>query len=109
MSFDPALVAALRELAPRLTRGIVAERHFAHEEWRNLTAAQRRSMAFFLHAPKTCPHFVAYRVHDLPALAPLATRHIFRLPLLTWTVRSADDRARAGRYADQMIFEGFRA
>jgi len=27
---------------------------------------------------------------------------------LTWTVRSADDRQKAARYADQMIFEGFR-
>jgi glycerophosphoryl diester phosphodiesterase len=27
--------------------------------------------------------------------------------LLTWTVRTAADRARAARWADQMIFEGF--
>jgi hypothetical protein len=32
---------------------------------------------------------------------------IFRLPLLTWTVRSEDERRRAGAYADQMIFEGW--
>ena len=30
------------------------------------------------------------------------------LPLLTWTVRTADQRRTAERYADQMIFEGFR-
>jgi glycerophosphoryl diester phosphodiesterase len=29
------------------------------------------------------------------------------LPLLTWTVRTAADRATAARWADQMIFEGF--
>jgi glycerophosphoryl diester phosphodiesterase len=33
---------------------------------------------------------------------------LFGLPLLTWTVRTADDRRRAQRMADQMIFEGFR-
>ena len=33
---------------------------------------------------------------------------MFGLPLLTWTVRSAQERAMAERYADQMIFEGFR-
>jgi glycerophosphoryl diester phosphodiesterase len=27
--------------------------------------------------------------------------------LLTWTVRTPEQRARAARYADQMIFEGF--
>jgi len=30
------------------------------------------------------------------------------LPLLTWTVRTPAQRERAVRYADQMIFEGFR-
>jgi glycerophosphoryl diester phosphodiesterase len=108
MSFDPELVGVLRRRAPKLVRGIVAERHFAPAEWRGLTVAQRTSLAFLLHAPRTCPHFVAYRVQDLPALAPLAARHMFCLPLLTWTVRSAEDRLRAKKYADQMIFEGFR-
>jgi glycerophosphoryl diester phosphodiesterase len=30
------------------------------------------------------------------------------MPLLAWTVRSEDERRKAARYADQMIFEGFR-
>jgi hypothetical protein len=30
------------------------------------------------------------------------------LPLLSWTVRTSEQRERAARYADQMIFEGFR-
>jgi len=47
-------------------------------------------------------------VRDLPALLPTTARGIFRLPLLAWTVRSVDDRRKAARYADQMIFEGFR-
>ena len=42
------------------------------------------------------------------ALLPTIARGIFRLPLLAWTVRSVDDRRKAARYADQMIFEGFR-
>jgi glycerophosphoryl diester phosphodiesterase len=47
-------------------------------------------------------------VKDLPAALPLAARRLGGLPLLTWTVRSAADRACATRWADQMIFEGFR-
>jgi len=47
-------------------------------------------------------------VRDLPAAAPLIARNVFGCPLLTWTVRSAHDRRRAERYADQMIFEGWR-
>ena len=65
-------------------------------------------LAFLLHAPHTRPQFLAYSVKDLPAAAPLIARHIFGLPLLTWTVRDAADRENARRWADQMIFEGFR-
>lgn len=108
MSFDPELVAALRQKAPRLLRGIVAERWYTHMEWHTLSARQRRNMGNLLHLPRTQPHFVAYSVKDLPASAPLLARWIFGRPLLTWTVRSDEDRARAARWADQMIFEGFR-
>jgi glycerophosphoryl diester phosphodiesterase len=108
MSFDPAVVVALREIAPGLPRGIVAERHYADNEWRAMTSAQRRNLAFLLHAFRTRPHFVAYQVSDLPSPGPFIARYIFGLPLMTWTVRSEEDRRCARRWADQMIFEGFR-
>ncbi len=107
MSFDPAPVEALRRLAPGLTRGIVAERHYDHHEWDGLSAAEKRRLAFLLHAPATRPHFIAYGVRDLPAVAP-ALAKLAGVPLLTWTVRTAQDRDTATRYADQMVFEGFR-
>jgi glycerophosphoryl diester phosphodiesterase len=108
MSFDPAMVEALRHVAPRLTRGIVAERHYAHHEWDRMPNADKLRLAFLLHAPATRPQFVAYGIRDLPALAPFLARTVFGLPLLTWTVRSEADRRRAARWADQMIFEGWR-
>jgi len=107
MSFDPYVVAGLRRMAPRLRRGIVAERRFDHAEWRGMSGWQRRGMAHLLHAPVTRPDFVAYRVDDLPAPATRLA-HAFGLPVLTWTVRTPAQRARAGEWADQMIFEGFR-
>jgi len=107
MSFDPAVVRHLRQIAPALPRGIVAERHYRHPEWKDLTGTQKRQLAFLLHARRTRPHFVAYSVKDLPSPAPFIAR-AFGLPLLTWTVRSVDDRRTAARLADQMIFEGFR-
>jgi len=108
MSFDPALLREVARLAPGLPRGIVAERWYRHQEWDRLSAAQKRSMGLLLHAFTTRPHFVAYHVKDLPAAAPLIARHLFGLPLLTWTVRTPDDRRTARRWASQMIFEGFR-
>jgi glycerophosphoryl diester phosphodiesterase len=108
MSFDPGMIEAARIVAPKLTRGIVAERHYDHAEWNRLPASAKRSMPWLLHANRTRPQFIAYGVKDLPAVAPLVARWVFGLPLLTWTVRSADNRATAARWADQTIFEGWR-
>jgi len=108
MSFDPALIEAVRLIAPGLARGIIAERYYSHPDWDGLSGAEKRRMAFFLHFPHTRPHFIAYAVKDLPAVAPLIAHAIFGMPLLTWTVRSEDDRRRAARWADQIIFEGIR-
>ena len=108
MSFDPELVQALRETASGLPRGIVAERHYEDNEWRELTERQKRELAFLLHASRTRPHFVAYQVNDLPSPGPWIARNVFGLPLLAWTVRTEEDRQRARSWANQMIFEGFR-
>jgi glycerophosphoryl diester phosphodiesterase len=108
MSFDPDQVMAIRETMPNLPRGIIAQSAYTQADWPEATPAQRKGMMYLRHCLTTRPHFVAYWVNDLPAPAPWIARHIFGLPLLTWTVRDSEQRARAGRYADQMIFEGFR-
>jgi len=107
MSFDPDQMLALREKMPALPRGIIAQRTYEEADWPEATLAQRQSMLHLRHAFRTQPHFVAYRVDDLPAPAPWIARNVFGLPLLTWTVRTPEQRATATRYADQMIFEGF--
>jgi len=108
MSFDPALIEAVRLAAHSLARGIVAERHYSHSEWDRLTRAQKQNLAWLLHYPRSRPQFIAYSVRDLPATAPITARAIFGIPLLTWTVRSEEDRRRAARWANQVIFEGWR-
>jgi glycerophosphoryl diester phosphodiesterase len=107
MSFDPDQVLALRQIMPTLARGIVAERRYEEADWPEATPAQRRGMTDLRHAFRTRPSFVAYRVNDLPAPAPWIARNLFGLPLLAWTVRTPEQRERAARYADQMIFEDF--
>jgi glycerophosphoryl diester phosphodiesterase len=102
MSFEPAQIVELRRIAPRLPRGMAVRKHA------DAFATPRRSVAALANALTARPQFVAYSVSDLPALLPTLTRSVFGLPLLAWTVRSADDRAKAARYADQIIFEGFR-
>ena len=108
MSFDPDQVMALRELIPARPRGIVAERHYTAEDWPDASPTQRWEMKHLHHAFRTQPDFVAYWVDELPSPAPWIARNVFGRPLLTWTVRTAQQRARAAQHADQMIFEGFR-
>lgn len=108
MSFDPASIEQVRHLGPALTRGIVAERSYSDAEWQTLPQSLKQSMTWFLHAPRSRPQFVAYSVNDLPAAPSFIARTLFGLPLLTWTVRSDADRKIAGRWADQIIFEGWR-
>jgi glycerophosphoryl diester phosphodiesterase len=105
-SFDPRVLVALREIAPRLARGIVAERHYRDTD--ELTDKQKRSFSRLTHALASRPQFVAYQAADLPAFGPFVARYLFGRPLLAWTVRTGEQCARAQRLADQMIFEGFR-
>jgi glycerophosphoryl diester phosphodiesterase len=107
MSFDPCQILPLRTIAPDLTRGIVAEKWSSKKVDRE-HASPRRALAYPRDLLAARPQFIAYSVKDLPAALPLAARRLCGMPLLTWTVRSAEDRARAQRYADQMIFEGIR-
>ena len=108
MSFDPMQLAVLRQKAPSLPRGIIAAKYRPHPYWDQMPPALRHGMGFLLPALAARPHFVAYQFADLPAFAPWVARLIFRLPLVTWVVRSEAERRRAGRWADQIIFEGFR-
>jgi glycerophosphoryl diester phosphodiesterase len=107
MSFDPDQVLALREIVPNLPRGIVAQRTYDDDYWKKLTKEQRDSMLYLRHGFRTRPDFVAFWVNQLPAPAPWIAHNLFGRPLLAWTVRTQEQRERAARYADQMIFEGF--
>jgi len=105
MSFDPDVVAALRRRSPALVRGIVAERRYDDAEWASLSARRKFILAHLLHAYRTRPQFIAYSVEDLP---PPFVARLLGCAILTWTVRSEEQRQRAERLADQMIFEGWR-
>lgn len=106
MSFDPYSVAAFRRVAPTLPRGLAAGRFNDADHWSDLSRTQRFAMRHLLTSAFARPHFIAYDIGALPAVAPLIAKLVFGLPLLTWTVRTKADRDRALRYADAMIFEG---
>lgn len=106
-SFDPDVVAALHELAPNHARGIVGEHDYRDGEWEKLSQERRRALANLLHFPQSRPDFVSWQVKDLDTAAPFLCRNALGLPLMSWTVRTPEQRAKAAAFADQMVFEGF--
>ncbi len=108
MSFDPWQIKALRHKAPGLLCGVVAAKYRPHPYWDLMPAWMRHGMGYLLTALVVQPQFVAYAAADLPAIAPIFARRIVQLPLLAWTIHSDAERQRALRFADQIIFEGFR-
>ncbi|MDP4823993.1 MAG: glycerophosphodiester phosphodiesterase [Aestuariivirgaceae bacterium] len=107
MSFDPDLVAAVRELDPAMIRGITADR-MVDDEWKMLPFAKRMEMRHFTHLDRTAPHFVSYDWHGLPA-DPVRHFRQNGLPVICWTVRNVETGRRSHFHADQITFEGYLA
>lgn len=107
-SFDPRCIAAFAQAAPDVARGLVSCRFDDPHVWQGISAPQRFILRHLLGSSVARPQFIAYDIRALPATAPLLARHVFGWPLLTWTVRTDAERAKANRWADAMIFEGFR-
>ncbi|MDR3376612.1 MAG: glycerophosphodiester phosphodiesterase family protein [Ancalomicrobiaceae bacterium] len=106
-SFDPDVLVAVKQLAPQLPRGIIADKTTDPRYYGHMTARDRFVRRHLLHAYRTQPDFVSYCIKDLPAPGPAVLRTFFNRPTMTWTVRTPQDRLRASTYADQIIFEGF--
>ena len=97
MSFDPRVSRWYFTHSPHTVRGLVV----TEGEDRALIGKLRRRMALW-HAR---PDFLAYDIRDLPSR--FAARQRERgLPVVTWTVRSAEHRERSMDHADADIAEG---
>ncbi|MGO4704180.1 glycerophosphodiester phosphodiesterase family protein [Microvirga sp. 2MCAF38] len=106
-SFDPDIVETVRKIAPHITRGIIAELHYASKTDEILSPELKYRLANLLHFAESQPQFISWHVKDLPAAGPYLAKLLGNLPVMTWTVRNPEDRARAEKHADQMVFEGF--
>jgi glycerophosphoryl diester phosphodiesterase len=105
MSFDPDLLACLRELSPQTVRGIVADRT-TDPYYNALPLEKRYSMRTFAHLAETQPHFVSYYWRELP-FEPVTEIRKLGHPVITWTLRSKEEASQALRYCDQITFEGY--
>lgn len=97
MSFHPLAIRWFAKNKPNICRGMVLE---VTKKWWNIFPAwHRERYCAMAHA-----QFVA---HDIQSLPDRFTQNWRKKhgPLLTWTVRTEEDRAIAEHYADQIIFE----
>ncbi len=104
-SFNPESVAWFVSNAPGFVRGQIAA-NFISKPDHAMSWAVRVAWSKLWSCEKSQPHFVSYHVGALPNPATRHVRHQ-RIPLLCWTVRTPQQRARAEKFADSYIFEGF--
>ena len=107
ISFDPGSMAAMRHFAPHVPRGLSAMR-FMKVHMPGLSDLHRFRLTHMLDIAAVKPDFLTYEVNGLAVMGPALRRRFPDLPIVTWTVRTAEDRRKARVFADAMIFEGFR-
>ncbi|MCE2932939.1 MAG: glycerophosphodiester phosphodiesterase [Hyphomicrobiales bacterium] len=106
-SFDPAMIRALRAAGVARPLGIVAMNAYEYPDYAGLSAEQKHALGNLLHFGETRPDFLSWKHQDLPSAAPYLCRSQLGLPVMGWTIRSAEEAARARPHIDQIVFEGF--
>ncbi|MEO6093520.1 MAG: glycerophosphodiester phosphodiesterase family protein [Novosphingobium sp.] len=97
MSFEPRVSRWFARHAPDVPRGL----SFRASGRDRLPALVHRRLAFW----RARPHFLTCDIAGLP-LRLVAHQRARGLPLVAWTVTSAEQRATAKTYADALIAEG---
>ncbi|MFS4580967.1 glycerophosphodiester phosphodiesterase family protein [Phaeobacter sp. C3_T13_0] len=105
MSFNPHSVVELARLAPDLPRGITTC-YYDPVSWRELTAETCDHLRRIPDFDRTEACFISHDVRDLTSerVAELRARGV---PVLCWTVTSAEMETEARKYADNVTFERY--
>ncbi len=105
MSFDPALIAHLADIAPHMARGITADQ-VIDPYYDPLPLEKRLAMKTFSHLPLTRPNFISFDFSQLP-YQPITDFRAGGYPVITWTIRNEEQAKQARLYCDQITFEKF--
>jgi glycerophosphoryl diester phosphodiesterase len=108
-SFDPMILARLRTQRLGCPVGFLGEAHYEHAEWSHLSDEVKAGLSDFSFYPQVRPDFLSWSARDLPHAVPRLCRDGIGLPVMAWTLRSAEERDRIAPFVDQVIFEGFAA
>lgn len=106
MSFNPYSVAELARLAPHIPRGLVTESYDPADMPLSAETCDRlREIPDF---DRVGASFISHEVSDLTRPRVVELRRA-GVPVLCWTVRSAQTDTEARRNADNVTFEGYLA
>lgn len=107
MSFNPHAVANMAHLAPQIARGITTSAYDA-AAWAPLPAETCNALRDIADYDRTGASFISHEAADLhrPRVADLKRQGA---AILTWTIRSADDEAKARAVAENITFENYLA
>ena len=107
MSFNPHSMIAMARYAPETPRGLVTD-PFSEADWPLVPAATRDRLRDLPDLAPSGAQFISHNVGDL-ASAGVHKAKAAGLPVLCWTVRSAEQERIARRVADNITFEGYLA
>jgi glycerophosphoryl diester phosphodiesterase len=107
IGFNPYSHAWFADRHPKILRGLDSY-DYRDASARHLSPQLRKSYAELEHVPLARPHFLALSLGIL-ASPPAVGFRKKGMPVIGWTVRSADDWETAKPYCDNLIFEGFAA
>ncbi len=100
MSFDPRIISWFHRNAPRIIRGLV----LTDESVAKVGFLERLGLPRLMSIWQSKPNFMAYDIRSLPSTLSRKLRDN-NIPLLTWTVRTAEQREVAREHADNIIYE----
>lgn len=105
MSFNPNAVRVFGGMSPEVPRGLTTC-GFDHADWGLVPKARLRRLVEIPDIAASGACFISHDHADLdrPRVAELKKRG---MPVICWTIRGAEDEARARRVADNITFEGY--
>jgi glycerophosphoryl diester phosphodiesterase len=108
MSFDPTVMSLIKNLVPDIPRGIVSGMYSGKGWWPDKIDETRAfRLTHLLESGPVEPAFYSYDIRSLPTPVTRFVREVMRVPVMTWTVRTPSDLAKAKQWADGITFEGF--
>ena len=105
MSFNPHSVAALARLAPSLPRGLTTC-DYLKKDWTTVPETRLAELRPLPDVKRIQACFISHQENDLanPQVAALKAKG---MPVICWTIRSAEQEAKARLVADNITFEGY--